>query len=196
MLWRQMVGSRTIAQHDKDELLSSHFKGKALHILYPDIFEFCNHIIGKVLSQYKWTENRETPEKIRQSKHATEGNGLNDKRYDKNEKIDQFQLLWHFISAVVVLNLMWDIALQNIMTQQNYWEMGEVPTKMTFTMHCPYPHQFKKWRLDYPKNTNVIIPLIMRNMVLKNTNQEDMWMFMNFTSILLRLNKSVIITKQ
>ena len=46
----KIVGSRIIAQHNEDELLSSYFKGEAFHILHPDIFEFCNHIINKVFS--------------------------------------------------------------------------------------------------------------------------------------------------
>ena len=99
--------------------------------------------------------NKQTEEKQQRNldsqNHAAEGNELYDKRYNKNEKIDQFQLLRHFISAVVVLNPMWDIGLQNIMSQRNYWEMGEVPTKMTFAMHCLCVHQFKKWRLSYLK---------------------------------------------
>ena len=46
---------------------------------------------------------------------------------------------------------MWDIGLQNIMTQRNFWGGGKVSTKMTFTIHCPCAYCFKKWRLHYPK---------------------------------------------
>ena len=145
-----MVGSRTIERHDTTELLSSYFKGEAQHILHPNSFDYCNHIIGKVLSRYRQTETRETAAKVGKSKHGSDGE-VNDKRFKKDDKIDQFQLLRHFISAVVILNPVWDIGLQNIMTQQNYYTGDEVPIASTFALHCPCSRRFRKWRSYYPK---------------------------------------------
>jgi len=103
-----------------------------------------------VLTRYDETKCRETAKKVGKTKNLKFTDGVYDTRFNRNDKIDQFQLLRHFISAVVVLNPVWDIGLQNTMLSENFYNLRECPLNMSLAIHCPCSKKFKKWRESYP----------------------------------------------
>lgn len=146
----RLVGSPTIKDHKKDELLPSYFKKEALHLLSPDNVELCFHVIGFTLKRYMITHVRETSTKVGQSNLGKDDYDNVDCRYNKSEDIEQDRLLQHFISAVVVLNPVWDIGIQNIMVKSKYLDyVGTNVDNLTMKMQCPCSKRFRKWRKSY-----------------------------------------------
>lgn len=154
----KLIGSRTIEEHEDDELLSSYTKREAKHLLYPKNITFCNHILGQVLSRYKRSETRENAEKIGQTKSATKPDVV-DSRINHDSDIDQFQLLRHFISAVLVLNPVWDIGMQNLLTAQGFQDIMNLPGNLTLEIHCPCSRRSSLWRKQYPTNYKCNYPI-------------------------------------
>ncbi len=154
----KLIGSRTIQEHEDDELLSSYTKKEAKHLLYPNNVKFCNHILGQVLARYKRPEARENSEKIGQSKSAIKPDVV-DSRINQDSEIDQFQLLRHFISAVLVLNPVWDIGMQNLLTAQGFQDIMNLPDNLTLEMHCPCSRRSSLWRKEYPTSCECNYPI-------------------------------------
>ena len=182
-----LVGTHKIDEHRKDELLPSYFNREALHILSPNNIDLCYQIIGINLKRYLKTEVRETSEKVGTSNLNQEPYEQVDPRFNTADDIDQAHLLEHFISAVVVLNPVWDIGLQNMTTKGRMFEFVTIGTdNLTMETQCPCSKRFRKWRSSYFGGHDYDYPIDKDKVGFKECNSGA---FQNFIEFYKHLNE-------
>ena len=154
-----IVGTPKIKEHSKGELTESYFNGEALHFYSVNIIDLFYHIIGNVLGRYTRTSVRENAKKtattnLNQTTYENE-----DPMFNKDENISQEHLLQHFTTAVVVLNPVWDLGIQNMMLNTKTFGILDLPENLSMGMMCPCSRKFRRWRTSYYAKANFDYPI-------------------------------------
>ena len=65
----------------------------------------------------------------------------------------------HHFTAVVVLNPVWDLGIQNMMLNTKIFEILNCPENLSMRMMCPCSRKFRRWRISYYAKANFDYPI-------------------------------------